>query len=78
MTRLLTITILLLTSLTSFGQTKMRTADELINKADPGWKFVKEWIDSAKNKIEILPVDTLKAKNELYKTHISIFFVFDN
>ncbi len=71
MTRLLTITILFLTPLMTFGQTKMRTTDELINKADPGWKLVKEWIDSAKNKVEILPIDTLKAKDALYKTQVT-------
>ena len=71
MTRFLTITIFLLITLTTFGQTKMRTIDELINKSDPGWTFVKEWIDSAKNKVEILPVDTIKAKDALYKTQVT-------
>lgn len=71
MTRFLTITIFLLITLTTFGQTKMRTIDELINKADPGWTYVKEWVDSAKNKVEILPVDTIKAKDALYKTQVT-------
>ncbi|WP_276965318.1 DUF2625 domain-containing protein [Chryseobacterium sp.] len=71
MTRYLTIIIISLFSLTTYGQTKMRSIDELINDKDPGWILVKEWIDSAKNKVEILPVDTNKAKDALYKTQVT-------
>ncbi|OQP57294.1 hypothetical protein A3860_09880 [Niastella vici] len=49
----------------------MRSVDELINKSDPGWSLVKDWIDSAKNKVEILPVDTVKAKEALYQTQVT-------
>jgi hypothetical protein len=49
----------------------MRSAEELINTTDPGWTLVKQWIDSAKNKIEILPRDTIKAKDALYKTQVT-------
>ncbi len=49
----------------------MRPIDELINRTDPGWKIVKQWIDDAKNKVEILPVDSLKAKDALYKTQVT-------
>ena len=49
----------------------MRTVDQLINRTDPGWAVVKQWIDSAKNKVEVLPVDTLKAKDALYKTQVT-------
>ena len=49
----------------------MRSLNELINKADPGWTFVKQWIDSAKNKVEILPVDIVKANDALYKTQVT-------
>ncbi len=45
----------------------MRTVDELINKDDPGWPLVRSWIDTAKNKVEILPVDTAKASDALFK-----------
>ena len=61
----------MLTSVTIFAQYKMRPVDALINRTDPGWMVVKEWIDSAKNKVEVLPVDTLKAKNALYKTQVT-------
>jgi len=49
----------------------MHSLDELINRADPGWTLVKQWIDSAKNKVEILPVDTVKAKDALYKIQVT-------
>jgi len=62
---------LTLFSLTALSQNKMRSLDELIDKSDPGWTFVKEWIDSANNKVEILPVDTTKANDALYKTQVT-------
>lgn len=49
----------------------MRPVEELINKTDPGWKFVEQWIKAAKNKVEILAVDTAKAKDALYKTQVT-------
>lgn len=57
--------------MTTFSQTKMRTVEELINEKDSGWPYVKEWIDSAKNKVEILTVDNQKAKETLYKTQVT-------
>lgn len=71
MLKYLTITIILLSSLATFGQTKMRMVDELINKADPGWTYVKGRIEAAKNTVEILPVDTLKAKDALFKIQVT-------
>ena len=58
-------------TLTTFAQTKMRPIEELINTKDSGWPFVTEWIKSAKNKVEILPVDNQKAKDALYKTQVT-------
>ena len=49
----------------------MRPVEELINKTDPGWTLVTDWIKSAKNKVEILPVDTTKAKDALYKIQVT-------
>lgn len=71
MTKVLTIIILSLFSLTTYGQTKMHSINELVNNTDSGWPLVKEWIDSAKNKVEILPVDTNKANDALYKTQVT-------
>jgi hypothetical protein len=66
-----TFIILVLISLTTFSQTKMRPIEELINENDSGWPFVTEWIKSAKNKVEILSVDKQKAKDALYKTQVT-------
>lgn len=49
----------------------MRPLDELINSADPGWILVKKMIDSATNNIEILPVDSMRAKNALYELQVT-------
>lgn len=58
-------------TLTTIAQNKMRPVDELINETDPGWTLVKEWINSAKNKVEILSVDTVKAKDALHKVQVT-------
>jgi len=53
------------------AQNPMRPVDELINKKDPGWPVVQEWIKNAKNKVEILPCDAEKAKDALYKVQVT-------
>ena len=55
----------------TFAQNQMRSLDELINRSDPGWAFVKEWIDSAKNKVEVLPVDSNRSKEALYRIQVT-------
>ncbi|UKT62338.1 DUF2625 domain-containing protein [Pedobacter mucosus] len=62
-----------LITLTSFAQNKMQSVDELINKTDPAWPLVQKWIGSAKNKVEILPVDSSKAKDALYNAQVSTY-----
>ncbi len=71
MTRHVLIIILFFYSFSLFAQTKMRTIQELINTTDPGWAIVEQMIDSATNKVEVLPVDTNNAKNALYKTQVT-------
>ncbi|EJF99881.1 DUF2625 domain-containing protein [Flavobacterium sp. F52] len=56
---------------TTFSQTKMRPVYELIDQNDSGWKLIKEWTASAKNKVEILPADPQKAKDALYHTQVT-------
>ena len=65
------LSLFLLISINVFNQTTLRTLDELIDKIDPGWTLVKRWIDSAKNKVEILSCDTTKAKEALLKTQVT-------
>ena len=49
----------------------MRPVEDLINTKEPGWAIVQQWIASAKNKVEVLPCDTSKAKDALYKTQVT-------
>lgn len=49
----------------------MRPVEELINKQASAWGHVKDWIDSAKNKVEILPCDSSKAREALYQTQVT-------
>lgn len=55
---------------TAKAQNNMLTVEELI-KTDLGWILVYGWIAQAKNKVEMLPVDTAKAKDALYKTQVT-------
>lgn len=57
--------------LTASAQHKIRPVDELVNKSESAWQLVKQWIDSAKNKVEILPVDTGRATEALFKTQVT-------
>lgn len=68
--RFLVITLIFITFI-STAQNKIKTAEELIDKKDPAWPTVEEWIKTAKNKVEVLPVDAVKAKETLYKTQVS-------
>ncbi|MBF4465312.1 DUF2625 domain-containing protein [Flavobacterium sp. LC2016-12] len=49
----------------------MKSAEELIDKKDPAWTTVEGWIKTAKNKVEVLPVEDIKAKETLYKVQVS-------
>ncbi|RYF99474.1 MAG: DUF2625 domain-containing protein [Chitinophagaceae bacterium] len=49
----------------------MRPVGELINANDPGWLLVERWIKSAKNTVEVLPADSLRALDALYKTQVT-------
>ncbi|WP_204743208.1 DUF2625 domain-containing protein [Pseudocnuella soli] len=71
MRKVLTAFILSLLTLTTFAQNKMRPLDQLINKTEPGWTLVQEWISKAKNKVEVLPCDTTKTNDALYKTQVT-------
>lgn len=69
--RYLIIVLLTLYTSSTTAQNKMRNVKELINKTDPGWQLVDEWIKSAKNKVEVLPADMSKAKDALFKTQVT-------
>lgn len=71
MTRRFVLIALILVTFVATGQNKMKKAEELIDKKDPGWSIVQDWIKTAKNKVEVLPVDAVKAKDALYKTQVT-------
>ena len=56
---------------TATSQNKMRPVEELVNETEPGWTLVQQWIASAKNKVEVLPSDSMKAKDALFKTQVT-------
>lgn len=60
-------------SSTIFAQNKMQSLDELMDKKDSAWPLVQKWIDSAKNKIEVLAPDSAKAKEALYNMQVSTY-----
>lgn len=43
----------------------MKTYDELIDARDPGWPIVEQWIASARNRVDVLPVDAARARDVL-------------
>jgi hypothetical protein len=71
MQKVITAIILSLLTLTTLAQNKMRPLDQLINNTEPGWTLVQDWIGKAKNHVEVLPVDTVKAKDALFKTQVT-------
>jgi hypothetical protein len=71
MTRSFLVIALIFINFAAIGQNKMKKVEELIDKNDPGWVIVEDWIKTAKNKVEILPVDAVKAKDALYKTQVT-------
>jgi hypothetical protein len=71
MVKILSACLFALSATTAMAQYQMRTIDQLINRKQPGWPVILKWIDSAKNKVEVLPVDTTKAREALYKTQVT-------
>ncbi len=49
----------------------MKPISELINKEEPGWELVSEWIDQATNKLEVLTRNEKQADSALYKTQVT-------
>lgn len=69
----LSIFLLTIISIHVSAQDKMQPLDELVNKKDPAWPLVLEWIDSAKNKVEVLIYDPSAARKTLYDTQVSTY-----
>jgi hypothetical protein len=52
-------------------QAKMKDLKDLINTNDPGWPIVKDWIDKATNKVEVLPKDNKRAASALFQSQVT-------
>lgn len=63
--------ILSVIALITSGQNKMRPLTELINKSDPAWPLVSDWISKAKNNVEVLPADTARNSKALFNTQVT-------
>jgi hypothetical protein len=55
----------------SEAQNQMKPVKELINLQEPAWDFVSQWIEDAKNPVEVLSCDPIKAKEALFHTQVS-------
>jgi hypothetical protein len=49
----------------------MRTLDQLLEKDDPAWPLVQQWIRAATNKIEVLPVSDVNRSDALVATQVT-------
>ena len=49
----------------------MRTLEELINKEEPAWDLIQEWLQEAINSYEVLPRDDKRAETELLNAQIT-------
>lgn len=54
-------------TITVNAQDNMKPVEQLINEAEPGWPLVNNWIKAAKNKVEVLTNDLVKAKTAFYQ-----------
>ncbi|WP_073086007.1 DUF2625 domain-containing protein [Chitinophaga jiangningensis] len=55
----------------TFAQQHKKPLEALLNKEEPGWPLVLEWISSATNPVEILPADTARAGATLYELQVT-------
>jgi hypothetical protein len=53
------------------GETNLRSIAALINKEEPAWPMIQEWIDAAKNHVEVLACTPEKGNEELYKVQVT-------
>lgn len=55
----------------SEAQNQMKPVEELINLQEPAWDFVSKWIEDAKNPVEVLSCDPIKAKEALFHAQVT-------
>jgi hypothetical protein len=52
-------------------QMPKRSLAELINKQEPGWELVSDWIKQAKNKVQVLPKTAVRADSALLAAQVT-------
>ncbi|HVX49870.1 MAG TPA: DUF2625 domain-containing protein [Chitinophagaceae bacterium] len=60
-----------LVPMTIYGQIKMKPLNELVVKDSSTWNMVKQWIKDAKNPVEVLPKNKMRADSALYLTQVT-------
>jgi hypothetical protein len=53
------------------GFSQMKPPEELISKEESSWRLVEDWIGQAKNEVEILERDSIKADSALYRLQMT-------
>ena len=71
MKRILTLILLFFQQLNVSAQNKYRTMDQLIDPTNSTWTSLKASAKVAKNKVEVLKADPVKAKEELLKMQVT-------
>jgi hypothetical protein len=69
--KLFWIFLLLMANMCAMAQNKVKPVEELINRTDPGWPIVQDWIKHATNKVEVLPRDSIRAADALYFVQVT-------
>jgi len=55
------------------AQESMRPLTALINTEDSAWPLIQEWIQSAKNKVEVIPAEAEYGREALYNTQVTTY-----
>ncbi len=68
--------IILLLSMSVFyasAQNALQPVDSLINKTNAAWPIIQQWLNTAKNKVEVLEADPEVARTALYQAQVNTF-----
>jgi hypothetical protein len=49
----------------------MKPLEELLNRDDPAWPLVQDWINAASNAVEVLPANETQRGAALYETQVT-------
>jgi len=55
-----------------YGRSQMRSLKELADTSDTGWGIVRELLQKATNKVEVLPRDSARACDAVYRSQLAV------